>query len=163
MNVYWSVTHSDAISFIKYEEPDNLLQRMRNMKLDLSNKNHDFRYCPAFRDCVQNTYILKFPVDYNLTFDFEKNVATSSLYDQNFYNSTLLIRSVKPPLCSFKISYIFIAEDSLEMSVSSPHFSEGEFASKAMIIPGKFNIGKWSRPVDCSFMLKDGFNTINFN
>jgi hypothetical protein len=110
-----------------------------------------------------NTYILKFPVDYNLTFDREKNIASSSLYDQDFYDKTIEIRSVKKPFCTFRIQYLFISEDSLEMSVSSPHFSDGEFTNNAMIVPGKYNIGEWARPVDCTFILKEGIDTINFN
>jgi len=61
------------------------------------------------------------------------------------------------------LSYIFIAEESLEIEWTGAHFTDNEFTRKAMTIPGTFDIGKWPRPLDCAFLLRDGVTDLNIN
>jgi hypothetical protein len=66
-------------------------------------------------------------------------------------------------LISLKIHYIFFAEESLEVETFGAHFSDNEFTRKTRIIPGRFDIGKWFRPLDCAMLINKNEDTLNIN
>lgn len=126
-------------------------------------KEYDgFTKCPAFTDHLKNVYSLKFPIDYNLS--YENGMYTSDMYNQDFYDSYILHRSpnLKKPLISIKSWYYFFTEnENLELSVTNAYFSDNDFTKKTFIIPGSFDIAKWPRPIECAFTLREDFKTLN--
>jgi hypothetical protein len=64
---------------------------------------------------------------------------------------------------TLRTSYVFFSEESVEIEMSGAHFSDSEFSSKVKLIPGTFDIGKWVRPLDCTFVTKPGVKTLNIN
>ena len=159
MIVYWSIYPDPKLPLINYEEPEELATLVNNFDYTTENIRRNFKYCPAVKDMIKNVYRLKFPFDYNITFTDTDIV--SSVYDQEFFNKMVLIRSVEKKHLSFNLTYLFVCEESLEIESSSCYFSDNEFVNKTMLVPGKFNIGKWIRPLDCAFFMKNGFDSLN--
>jgi len=150
MNVYWtlcpSVTTSKTIlSEIHYNEPENVFKNVIKNK-NTKNEPQDYVYCPSFRDLLSNTYSIKFPFDYELTYG--EGSIKSKRYDQKFFDEYVYLRSVPDKVISLNIRYLFFSEKSLEILLSSPYFSNNEFTKYNKVIPGKFDIGKWLRPIE---------------
>ena len=48
-------------------------------------------------------------------------------------------------------------EDDLQIMLTSPFFSETNYTNYGIVIPGKFNISKWFRPVNLEMLLYDNY------
>jgi hypothetical protein len=115
-------------------------------------------YCPVFNETLKNTYAVKSIYDY--TFRIENGRPVSSDHGQRFFDEHLIVRSVNKKFFSYQNRYIFFTdEDSLMMSAyQHPIFEENEISKRCMIIPGSFDIGKYFRNLEFSFILKKEFN-----
>lgn len=163
MNVYWSVIilHDEISPFITYEQPKPAAESINSIDTQSLNAWQNFKYCPAFKKQINNTFKLTFPFDYHFQFE-DRNIKTN-LYDQKFFDAMVVIRSLEMRMLSLNLHYIFVSEESLEMMTAPSYMSDNEFANKTIVIPGQFDIGKWVRPLDCAFMMKKGFDTLNVN
>ena len=52
--------------------------------------------------------------------------------------------------------FLFFCEESLQMQQNGAHFNQNGFIDKTLIIPGKYDIGKWFRPLETPFIFKNG-------
>jgi hypothetical protein len=164
MIVYWcAYSENDTISQFKFTEPKSVLTCINENYTDLP-PIENFKMCPAYRDYFKNVFELPFPCDYQLTFTRKENgtQVSSNLYDQKFFEEMIAFRSPRHNLYSYNIRYMFFVEESLDLSMERASFSNTEFASKTMLLSGKFNIGKWFRPLDCAFVVNDGITDIPF-
>ena len=50
------------------------------------------------------------------------------------------------PTFMASLSYLFFADDSVEVSFTPPYFHEPKHTKYGACVPGEFNIGKWFRP-----------------
>ena len=155
MIVYWcAYTEFDTISSFKFAEPE-LVSKIINSNFQNLEGGNDFRTCPASRDYFKNVYELKFPCDYTLVINADKQLLTND-YNQDYFNQMVVMRSTEYNLYAYNLRYLFLAEDDLELSQESAHFSNTEFSKNTMFVPGKVNIGKWFRALDCGFVIRDG-------
>jgi hypothetical protein len=152
MNVYWSIFNETMIPDIDFYEPENVYQGLLKNNQYSSKNGKSFQYmnCPAFKDLLNNTYSIKFPINYNLTYSYNqgKIFLNSDRYSQEFFNRYIRVRSIEDKLISIMNRYVFFSEEKLEMMQSSCHFHYNDFTKSNTIIPGKFNIGNWIRPVE---------------
>jgi hypothetical protein len=154
MIVYWcAYTEFDTISSFKFSEPEAVSKIVNSNFQNLEGGN-DFRTCPASRDYFKNVYELKFPCDYTLVINTNKQLLTND-YDQDYFNQMVVMRSTEYNLYAYNLRYLFLAEDDLELSQESAHFSNTEFSKNTMFVPGKVNIGKWFRALDCGFIIRN--------
>lgn len=182
MNVYWSVNFDinvfdplskyNIVPFVEYEEPESVYSKeQKNKLINAGNPAVDYKVCPAFQNQTKNLYCLKFPFTYDLLFK-DGNISSSS-YDQHFFNNAIQIRSIEDKMISLNIHYLFISEEPLEVEVTGAYLADNDFSNKTIIIPGRFDIGKWPRNLDCAFLFKkdveslmikkgDEFNYVNF-
>lgn len=163
MIVYWTAyTESDTISPFKFKEPYPVLKRVNDMAEGLP-LPENYKLCPAFRDVHNNCFELSFPCDYNLTVKRENNGTRleTNNYDQEFFDEMMYFRSPGHNLFSYNVRYMFFAEQGLHVSMIHPYFFDSDFATKTMLISGKFNIGKWFRPLDCAFIIKKGVESLS--
>jgi len=98
--------------------------------------------CPAFKDEIKNTFVIKSIYDYNIKWDGEN--ITSSMHDQDFFNRFLIIRSIPDGFFSITSpSLVFVAESNdLVLSLVNAQFHDNDIVNKCIMIPGVFNIGK---------------------
>jgi hypothetical protein len=82
------------------------------------------------------------------------------LYDQNFFDKHVIVRSEKEKLFSFTQHFIFFTEEnSLKMSAGMlPFLEDNQITNRCIPIPGTFDIGKWFRLTEFAFYLKNNYN-----
>jgi hypothetical protein len=109
--------------------------------------------CPAFSKNLQNTFVVTSPFDLTFTFDAEKRTVCTDRYGQTFYDDFVRDRAEEtstdnPILFSVALHYLFFSFDSVEMEQTDIPILNTASNNNIRIIPGKFNISKWLRPID---------------
>lgn len=158
--VYWAVsnpTNQSPISKALYEEPFKLDNKTVLPNLQFPEKHNNWKLCPAFLDGVENVYGLKFPVDLDITLSIN-GVETN--YDHDIANYLVNIRDINLKFFSLGINLVFFSESDLDMELLPPYLEDNDFINKAVSVPGKFNIGKWLRPIDLALVLKGNHNRL---
>ena len=128
-------------------EPQKLLNKVID---DIKNIDDDrlkgMIRCPAFSNVGKNTFYVENPMA------TEFNIVDGEIQyvGENFYYSTL---SKGQNTFKYGLSYIFFSEDDLEIMMTSPYFSEVDYTKYAKLVPGKFNISKWFRPINLEMLL----------
>ena len=61
---------------------------------------------------------------------------------------------------NYHLNYIFFSED-LEITTTPAYLHNTDFQTKLTYIPGSFNIGKWFRPIEGAFEMKDTIADMN--
>ena len=171
--VYWAVsnpTNQSPISKALYREPVKLDNKTVLPDLQFPDKHNNWKLCPAFLDGVENVYGLQFPVD--LDINLSNGVETN--YDPDITNYLIKMRDFDRKFFSIGVNLVFFSDSDIEMELSPPYLEDNDFINKAVSVPGKFNIGKWLRPIDLALVMKgqhtrlrakrdDVFNYIKFN
>jgi hypothetical protein len=162
MKVYWGVlSNNNSVSDLCFEKPLTSNRDLLSKPLATKEPRNNFKMCPAFRDSVSNMYTLRFPFAYNLM--FQNGGVSSTKLDQQFFDDIVDIRSIEDNMYSLRFGYFFIAEEPLEVHITGSYMCENEFTNKTIMFPGKFDIGKWIRPLECTFLVKKGVESISFN
>jgi hypothetical protein len=113
--------------------------------------------CPAVKSLIKNDFVIKSPFDLNLTFDQATASIFTDKFGQEFFDQEIVNRSKPggPMILTIPPRYIFFSKDDVEMmSFDLPMISSGS-SKNIKMIPGKFNIAKWMRPIDFTFTVVD--------
>lgn len=151
--------------WIRASEPVNLMKKFHDLHdSGTRSKFSQPLRCPAVSDSMTNMYGLSSIYDYELFVDEEFNVSSPS-HDQRFYDNHVIIRDISKKYFSFLQRYIFFTDEkSLELTIHPFPFMEQHDISRSVYsVPGKVDIGKWFRPLDYSFYIKDGFNSFKIS
>lgn len=126
-------------------------------------KEDVFLKCPAFTEHMKNCFVVLAPFDLEIEFDKTRiRFITPSLTDNprayTFLNSYKINRTLDQPkgsrpLISLSPIYTFYSLSNVELELLPPMMFNT--AEKFNILPGKFNISKWIRPVDWTFEIFD--------
>lgn len=141
------------------EQPEPVSKNFyEKYKFDKSEPSSLINYCPAFNSNLENLYCLKSLYDYH--FDIRGDEVITDKFDQAFFNEHVHIRSIKNRFFSFRNKYIFFTnEPSLPVTFYEFPFLEDNNITQRCIIPaGIYDIGKWFRNSEFSFILKKDFN-----
>ena len=167
MDVYWSpiimkpVFTGEGMSHLRVPEP-TLASNILKGTFDENNRSSNFMKCPSFNKQQKNVYALKFGYTYG--FEINKGNVKTEFYDQSFFNDTILLRDPKNKILSLgRMGYIFISETSLEMDFTGAYLDNNDFVNKTTVIPGSFDIGKWFRPLELSFIIKNDPSKIKYS
>lgn len=151
INVYWSLYPTDHSSSGQRRILDLVALPFSPVITDLKKKfttpqELDYLKCPAFVNNFKNTFVFKSPVDFEIDFDpitMESNIdPDSSVVYSRMRDKISKIVDVHPYL-------IFFSEGSLEMSTFQSSLHWNDFTENTSFFPGKFDIGKWFRPLQC--------------
>ena len=125
--------------------------------------NMAINLCPAFNKSLKNLYAIRSIYDYS--FSVETDRCISKLYDQEFFNKHVVIRSMEQRFFSFMNQYLFFTDEkSLEITAQIyPAYEENVITERCMPVSGSFDIGKWFRPLEFPFILKKEFDTFMVN
>lgn len=120
-----------------------------------------FNKCPAVKDNLNNLYELKSLYTYRFWIT-EKDIRSDNS-NQEFSNEHLLLRDIDKKMFSFMQRYIFFTDSpSLEMSLYEfPQFENNTITESCILIPGKYDIGRWYRNTEFPFILKGNKFEIN--
>lgn len=163
MIVYWAPLVKDnfVMSYLDQNEPDRVLSQINKKYSYITNDGssfHNFRLCPAFVDNFKNTYAIRFTHDYEV--EIKDDMIWSDVLDEEFFKSQMRYRSDDKRFLGFNLFYYFFCEEPLTMSLTPSYFDDNEFNKSSIIIPGVYDIGKWFRPIECSFLLRDNENKV---
>lgn len=159
INVYWA---SCDEHWMLQKKPDLVSAKLNQLNLQTNNDQViQMNRCPALIDELSNTYRVYSLYDYEFNIDAETNKVYTNCYDQKFFDTYVYLRSVKDKLFSYKQGFIFFTDaNKLDVSFCKhPFLEENDISKRCKIIPGKYDISKWFRPVEMAFFLKDEHNS----
>lgn len=162
INVYWASLEKE---WMLAEKPESIKKRFfsNGWSFDKEEYYSMIVNCPTVTDYIDNVYGLKSL--YSYSFHLENESVFSNVYDQDFFDYHVFIRSLKNKMFSFYQKYIFFTDDeSLTTSFNIPPFLEENFISKNCILPvGEYDIGKWFRNTELVFYLRKDVNSFEIN
>lgn len=159
INVYWACFESE---WMRAKEPFSVSKTFYSSNIANSNYGGtSLNYCPAFNKNLKNLYSVNSLYDYKFT--IVDNELKTDMYDQNFFDEHVVVRSIENKFFSFNNKYIFFTdEESLPITAYEfPFLEQNEISKRCIPIPGQYDIGKWFRPLEFPFILKDNFDEFN--
>jgi len=130
--------------------------------ISTDDRKSEYLKCPAVTDFFKNTFVVLSPVDAIIKYDKESDMLHVSgqgigqdLYDAMVVNRGNQIRDNDKFLMTFGIPQILLYSKKNVVLESLPTFMAYKSCRNYNIIPGKFNISKWIRPVDFTFEFID--------
>lgn len=127
-----------------------------------------FIKCPALKSALQNVYVIKSPIDIEITYDrIGPEMSMNVVKPAPASNTSALRQYLILPrfgeqkgtdandYCSImSVPYIFWSEDQSMMLDMMPPFLEWSNPNEVRVISGQYNIGKWKRHLEYSIELK---------
>lgn len=161
-NVYWTSIYFPATS----SEPDSALRDLLAVQERLSNEDpigSAFIKCPAIKNHLRNTFRVKSPTKIDIKWDGDKLFNTFT-HDQKFFDEYIKIRDNRGALVTYRFYYLFFTEEpSMLVEQRQAQYSFNDFSKNVSLIEGHFDIGKWFRPFDIAFFLKEANRVVTLN
>jgi len=156
--VYWSkynVYSMDSNDFLLDLEPKQLYKKAKSI-FDAENKSADWLDCPSCIDLLSNTYSINSPVDLSFSMKTDNTVYSEKPHSMNMVNFRKFNKDYS--VMDFLFTLHLFSEENLEVSVTPTFFNSDK---NYFLIPGKFNISKWFRPINPSFMFLNSEYDVN--
>jgi hypothetical protein len=131
-----------------------------------SRKGCTYLKCPAHTDFLRNTWVFCAPFDLTLEIEVDsdsdmvkvhcENISQEifeSIIDTRFLYKTEQAKNPYP-LVGIDWLYVFACEEPLMIQVLPAFMHNNEFTDKTTVIPGEYDIGRWTRPVETVFEIK---------
>jgi hypothetical protein len=160
----WNVDHPDCIKPLiptDYNPFTNLSKYITS-----SRKRTTYLKCPAHTDFLKNTFVFCAPFDLNidLTVDPKSNSArvfcdniTQEIYqyivDTRFILDTAR-NKVKYPLLGIDWLIVLQSTEPCLVQLLPAFMHQNDFTEKTTIIPGEYDISKWTRPIETAFEIR---------
>lgn len=157
----WDTDHLDCVKSLlddtyPYENLTKIIATTR--------KGSTFLKCPAHTDFLKNTFVFLAPFDITLDIaitDSNRAVTSINLTQEVFDNliDTRFLEDYNSetnpfPLIGIDWLNVFTSDESVLMQVLPAFMHHNEFTEKTAVIPGEFNISKWTRPVELVFEIR---------
>lgn len=160
----WGIEHLDCVKPLlseNYEPFSNL-----SKEISSSRKGVTYLKCPAHTDFLKNTFVFRAPFD--LTIDLEVDPSTDSVkiycenISQEVFDSIIdrrfLLKNKKEnntyPLLGIDWLPVFTAKESTLIQLLPAFMHHNDFTEKTTIIPGEYDISKWTRPIETVFEIR---------
>jgi len=158
ITVYWTVPqHYDFIG-LRQPVPYPLLPKFVKDK-NLAVPGLEYNRCPAFRQSLDNVFVGTSSVA--VSFGYKFNQIHCDQDSQAAVEKFVQIRSLEERAFLLNSKHLFFTEeDSLEVTLTGAYLEDDNFNNNITVIPGTYDIGKWFRPVECSFYVKQGDRTL---
>jgi hypothetical protein len=130
-----------------YPEPQTLFIDTVKNKRKESGKDSYFA-CPAVASKIKKILVFNSPMRSSHEFNFENDNEYLEPTDEVFLylDKTRPASSDNGPTLIYSLSYIFFAEEPLDIYFTPPMFHEPKYMKYGSIIPGEFDVGQWFRP-----------------
>ena len=150
--IYWSPVFFDPNTDwnMMYYDLTSLYDSYRNTR-NIDRKENNFFFCPAFQNVAQKTFVIKNPIQ--SSFDISnrkvevksKNFIHPEIEHQPCINNNTLL--------TYGLRYIFFSENDINMTITSPYFTQSKHLQYGSLVPAKLNIGSWFRVINLEFNL----------
>jgi len=129
----------------------------QNKKMNQWTFPPNYMECYALMDFCKNAFVIKSPIDLNINIDIEKEYVEVTNADQKFFDDFFVVRDsnefgIKRMGLTLPPKLLFFSQESVDME-SMPFTILPQISpiyNKLTVIPGRFNIGKWIRPIEVS-------------
>lgn len=162
MIVYWSIPRYSNDIFLGLDKPKSAFADFKAScpATSVNNTFANFTLCPSVTDFSKNLFSLKSPI--NLEFTWTGNdIIFQNIYSEDFFKNMVVLRDAAGGSLSLRIiPYFFFTEESCELQYSAPLIGNNDFIKKCSVIPGQVNIGKWFRPTDHAFLIREQNQTV---
>lgn len=142
---------------IFYQDPIEVLPEFKKQK-DKGAKQESLIYCPAFNSNYKNTFMINNVTDSKFVYNNQEGMweipNKYQIHPTKSKVRTPYIVNRHPLMLS--MAWLFVAEESLEMEMMAPYLHRTEASKYGVIGTGKFDIGKWFRPVHAEYLLWEG-------
>lgn len=173
MEVNWSfITDSRG-----YQDHDDLIRPLldknytplRPLIKDLvkTRKGVVYLKCPATTDFIKNVYVFTAPFDLNLEVEVNEETGDGKIFCDNIsqeifskiIDTRFLFddqRGINPyPVLGIDWMMMFQSNEPVMMQLLPAFFHQTDFTNKVTVVPGEFDISKWTRPVELVFEMKN--------
>ena len=125
-----------------------------------------FQKCPAHTDYTKNTFVFCAPFDITIDIDIDLKTGEGKIFCENIsqevFNQIVDTRflfqkesGISPyPVIGIDWLCIFTTDEPMLMQVVPAFLHYNDFTAKTTIIPGEYDISKWTRPVETVFEIK---------
>lgn len=152
INIYWApvynITNEDNWNML-YPEPKTLMSELMLQKSETMGNAHFFS-CPASSNYFKNTYVFHNAVESKHEYDFTDlnhpkiiNHGTGAI-ELGYLRLPTLNNTAMLHLVNY--SYIFFAEESIDVTFTPPFFSEPKYTKQGTPCPATYDISQWFRP-----------------
>jgi len=152
--IFWWPLEHDEVRFpwvkILTAEPKHFYPLLKAQR-----EGSPYLKCPSIAESCKNSFVICCPYDLVLTFDKQNKNITTDRYGQAFYDRFIVNRSARsdykeehPMVFSILINYLFFSHDDTEIEVRDVPLLTSESTKNIKMIPGRFNISKWFRPIE---------------
>ena len=120
--------------------------------------NANIMLCPAVRNSLKNIWSFgkneTFGFDYDLNYVTGRNVQDPVFRRQPMFENTNIINT--------GMSSLLFSESPLIAKVSAPYFHQAEYQKNGTFVGGKYDIGRWLRPIDAEIITWNEKGSIDF-
>jgi hypothetical protein len=127
----------------------------------------DILPCPGITTYFRNVFLVRCPIDFNISVRADLKTFSIDRYDQKFYNEWVVRRPndfVNPdrPILTLGPKLVFLADEDVQMEVLPASMHDTPTQRKIRVIPATMNIHRWIRPVDFTFEVLDSSEPLEF-
>lgn len=160
--VYWAANFKSPINsqFITPKINQCLFDYIKKNKKILSDKN-SFMYlaCPAATPSLKNIFRVQNEIKLDIQYGEDNTVSVivnenkiEGPLKQGFIKSLIHNRSIKDRNMTLQYDIILFCEESLEVEQIQPWWDNTDFSRNTASVFGKFDISKWVRPIQPTFV-----------
>lgn len=160
----WWIDHPECLKEI-IDETEERYTPLSRESLAVR-KGITFLKCPAHTDFLKNIFVLRAPIDLNIEILINKDGDSKIWCDnitQEIFSKIIDVRYLEDsekgisPYPTVGIDFLstFTCKESLMVQLLPPFLHYNEFTEKTTLIPGEFDISKWTRPVELVFEFKN--------
>jgi len=135
-------------------------------------KGATFLKCPAHTDFLKNTFVFCAPFDLTIDLEINESIDEVKLYCKNItqdvFESIIDTRFLhnkhrvisKYPVIGIDWLTVFTANRSTMIQMLPAFMHRNDFTEKTTIVPGEYDISKWTRPIETVFEIRSNAETI---
>jgi len=122
----------------------------------------NYMQCPAVKNELEQIYLFLNPTLSEMKVSVNEEGQVGILYGDTESHTVVpgLLRHAPTltnhSLIEYQLSYIFFAEEPLEVTMTSPYFHKTNYTNYASIVPGTYDCGQWLRPLNLEMQLWSG-------
>jgi len=147
IQIYWSTLHHNT-GWDEYNQLYNLYDELYK-NISKTDIKQNLLVCPAVSQKLKKTFFIKTPIDCEYSIVDNKIIPITKEH----------ISTEVPHLPSLKdnflfvlgMFYIFFSKENINMTLTSPFFSQCNYTQYGNIVPGSINISKWFRTINLEF------------
>lgn len=160
----WNIDHPDCVKPLLSDDYVPFTSLAKH--ITSSRKGTTYLKCPAHTDFLKNTFVFCAPFDLNIDISVDIDSKSASVFcdniTQEIYQSIVDTRfildatrkKVKYPLLGIDWLIVLQSSESCLVQLLPAFMHRNDFTEKTTIIPGEYDISKWTRPIETAFEIR---------